>query len=524
MAIRVEPASVAARSLQQVGVALHTTKRLFNAELAILDDRGLPRAYLAEAIPQLDTDTWRVLPDGRMETTYRLKPDVTWHDGARLTAEDFIFSWRVYSTPDFGVAASPPINLIQDVVAADPRTLVIHWRAPYPGADALVEDQFPPLPRHILEGSFDRERPDSFTALPYWTRDYVGLGPFHLDRWEPGAFIEAAGFAGHVLGRPRIERLKIVFIGDANTALANLVAGEVHLSADLAIGFRQGVTLKREWEPRNAGTVLLHPNQWRSTRFQLRPDIANPRGILDVRVRRALAHALDKQAVLDATYEGEGIIGDIMIPPMADYYPAIDRAIVKYPYDLRRSEQLMNEAGFRKGQDGFFASGDGRFAPELKTNASAEFEAEMSVLAAGWRLGGFDIQEAVLPTAQAQDPQARASFASMFTHNTGLGEPAMIDQITARIPRPENRWAGGNRGGWSNAEYDRLVEAFNTTLDRNERAKQAAQLTRIYSEELPSITLLFAIQPMAHVAALRGPGLVAPGAVMGWNAHEWEFR
>jgi peptide/nickel transport system substrate-binding protein len=527
----VEPAGLANKPLQQVGVSLHSTKRLFNAELAILDEKGLPQPYLAEAIPQLNTDTWRVFPDGRMETTYRLRPNLTWHDRTPLTAEDFVFARRVYGTPEFGLAASPPINAIEEIVAPDPQTVVIRWDRSYPGADSLVEEDFIPLPRHLLEQPLEQALAagagglESFGAHPYWTREFIAAGPFRLDRWEPGAFIEAVAFDGHVLGRPKIERIRIVFIGDANTALSNLLAGEVHLGMDLAVGFNQAVTLRREWGPRDAGTVLLHPNQWRATKVQFRPDFVNPRALLDVRVRQALAHGVDKQMVNESIYQGEGIIAETMIASTMDYYPLAERTMTKYPYDPRRSEQLMAEAGFSRGSDGVYTSAtDGRFSPELKTNASPEFETEMGAMAAIWRQNGFDIQEAVLPAAQAQNAQVRASFSGMYTHSSGLGEAALIEQITARIPGPDNRWQGGNRGGWSNPEYDRLVAAFNTTLDRSERARQIVEMVRISSQEMFAISLFFAAQPMVHVAALRGPQLVAPGAVMGWDIHRWEFR
>src|SRR5205823_3512821 len=70
MTIQVEPGAIASRALVERGVALHTTKRAFNADLVLLDDRGLPQPYLAEALPKLNTDTWRVSPSGEMETIY----------------------------------------------------------------------------------------------------------------------------------------------------------------------------------------------------------------------------------------------------------------------------------------------------------------------------------------------------------------------------------------------------------------------------------------------------------------------
>src|SRR5947207_6614139 len=91
MAVRYEPANLASKPLRESGSGVSSTTRLFNAELDLEDGHGTVRPYLAEALPQLNSDTWRVLPDGRMETTYRLKPNLTWHDGAPLLAEDFAF-------------------------------------------------------------------------------------------------------------------------------------------------------------------------------------------------------------------------------------------------------------------------------------------------------------------------------------------------------------------------------------------------------------------------------------------------
>src|SRR4029077_5823767 len=128
-------------------------------------------------------------------------------------------------------------------------------------------------------------------------------------RWEQGVFIEASAFDGHVLGRPKIDRMKMIFISDANTALANILAGEVHLAADTAIRLEQQATLKREWGPRQAGAILQHQNQWRAAFIQFRPDVAAPKALQDVRVRKALAYAIDREAINAALYDGDAVFG-----------------------------------------------------------------------------------------------------------------------------------------------------------------------------------------------------------------------
>jgi peptide/nickel transport system substrate-binding protein len=165
---------------------------------------------------------------------------------------------------------------------------------------------------------------------------------------------------------------------------------------------------------------------------------------------------------------------------------------------------------------------EGRFRPESRYFDT--FASEGAAMASGWRQAGFDVQEATFPFVQAQDNQARATFPSMFTFQTQVGEAALIGQTTTGIPRAENRWTGGNRGGFSNSEYDRLVDTFLTTLDRSERIGLLVEMTRIFSEELPAISLFFRTQPWVFVSELSGPKLVASESNMAWNIQEWEFR
>lgn len=523
---RGEPDTIANKEVLRVtGLSFSATPRLFNAGLSILDGQENPRPYLVEALPELRSNDWRLLDDGRMETIYRLRPNLVWHDGTPLHAEDLVFAWRVYTTPELGQANAPPVNLMEDVAAPDARTLVIRWRGPYSLAGAIRDTEFQALPRHLLEQSFRTDSPEVFGRGSFWSTGYIGLGPYRLDRWEPGAFLEGKAFDQHVGGRPRIDRIRLLFISDFNTALAAMLAGDAHIAVDDAVRFQQGAILRREWAQRNGGTVLTTPDQWRRSEFQQRVDYATPKGILDLRVRRALAHAVDKDALNLGLFEGEAILADTFIPPTVGYREQVERAITKYGYDVRSTEQLMRDAGWPRGADGVYANpSEGRFSVELKVNATAQAEAEMAIMAAGWRTVGFEVREIPVPQAQSRLGEVRGTFPTFYTGGGGVGDRALPSFLSSTIASAETRWVGNNRTGFSNPGFDRLAEAYATTLDRTERQRQLTEMARIFSEELPAISLYFNPGIVAFAASLHGPLPFGPDADVSWNVHEWELR
>src|SRR5438045_3194674 len=99
VATRAEPPSLNPKPFRQLGLTADLSARIFNAGLTIRNDAGLPVPYLAQEVPQLNTDSWQVAADGSMETTYQLKPGIVWHDGQALTADDLAFAYEVFSTP-----------------------------------------------------------------------------------------------------------------------------------------------------------------------------------------------------------------------------------------------------------------------------------------------------------------------------------------------------------------------------------------------------------------------------------------
>jgi peptide/nickel transport system substrate-binding protein len=483
---------------------------LFNAWLVVADGQDVPRPQLAEKLPELNTSDWQVFPDGQMETIYRLRPGVTWHDGTPLVAEDFVFGWQVFTWTDLGVPADPPIRLVKEIVAPDPRTVLIRWKQPFGEAGALNTTRYgalPPMPRHLLEAKFRAGDAQAFVNDAYWTTQFVGAGPYRVDHWEPGAYIQGSGFAGFVEGAPRIPLVRLVFLGDPNAAVANLLGGEVHLVAEEAIGFEQASVLKKAWETTGAGIVLLTPNKGRFIQIQFKNDFVNPRAVLDLRVRRALLEATDREALSVAILDGEIAVAHTIAGPVEEYYPDLDRALAKYPFSTRDAENQLTQAGFSKGGDGMFADASGaKLSMELRAFAADPGPQEAAILADEWKRLGIDMTTFVIPAAQAQNLELVSAYPALRIEQTGLtGTTAVTKIYGGSIATPENRWGGVNRGGWVNTEYDRLIDVFVGSLDRTERNRAAVDGLRLASNDLPVLPLYYLSLAAAFTSTLHGP-------------------
>jgi len=526
IAMHVEPTTVAGRPIVTSGLTPAAPTMIFNAWLVVADGQNVPRPQLAEKLPELNTDDWRVFPDGQMETTYRLRPGVTWHDGTPLVAADFIFGWQVFTWSDLGVPNDAPIRFVREITASDERTVLIHWKQPFGEAGALGTTRYgtiPPMPRHLLETKFRAGDSQAFVNDPYWTTQFVGAGPYRVDRWEPGAFIQGSAFPGFVEGTPRISQIRLVFLSDANAAVANLLAGEIHIAAEEAIGFDQGIVLRKQWESTGAGVVLLTPNKSRFIQIQFKNDFVNPRAVTDLRVRRALLQAVDREALSGAILDGDVSVAHTIAGPVEEYFPDLDRGLTKYPFSTREAENLLSQAGFNKGGDGFFADASGqRLAMELRAFAADPGPQEAAILSDMWKKLGIDMPTYVIPAAQSQNLEQVSAYPALRIEQTGLTGTTAVNKIYGgAVALPENRWGGVNRGGWINPEYDRTFDLFVSSLDRGERNRAAIDGLKIASVELPVLPLYYLSLAAAFTSSLRGPTGGYNGDTAWDNVPQW---
>lgn len=140
------------------------------------DDRGVLLPVLAADIRSREHGTWTIRPDGTMQTLYRLRPGVAWHDGTPFRAESFAFGWTLTSDPELPISGSGSVvGLVNRVVATDDLTLAVEWASTYPFAHALHRSAMPAVPAHILEATYRSDK-THLPELAYWTREFVGWG------------------------------------------------------------------------------------------------------------------------------------------------------------------------------------------------------------------------------------------------------------------------------------------------------------------------------------------------------------
>jgi ABC-type transport system substrate-binding protein len=209
--------------------------------------------------------------------------------------------------------------------------------------------------------------------------------------------------------------------------------------------------------------------------------------------------------------------------PTTSYYPELDRRLTKYPYDIRRSEQLMAEARLVKGADGIYLGADSErmSLPYLVLGGG---ERSMAIMTDVWRGAGFDIQPMVLPVAQTSDAQARATFPALMNTNATAIERVVQYFTTSQIGSSANRWGGNNRGGWSHPEYDRLFDIYRSSLDRSERERSIIDMMAMVSEQLPGVKLFVNVDVLAHLGTVSGPEVATPESLVIANIHDWELR
>jgi peptide/nickel transport system substrate-binding protein len=553
------------------------------AELARMDSSGNYIPYLAQELPTLENGLARFTGQGedeQLELEFRLRPGVTWQDGTLLTAEDLVFSWELVMQPDWpgshysgsGLAAE---IYLQEVQALAPDRVVYRFMSQRQARQAaqsggrlgnptlytdLAQQEEPvvPLdyldvgrnvfPKHLLEDIPAGEVMQSdFAQHPV----YAGAYRF-VQGGEVNQPVILEAFDDFVLGNPSIRQVVFGAIysypqastyWQSPTELADaLQSGAVQAQLGLpGVNSRQGED-PRLYDALSAQGLMqvswVARNGWGTLDFNL----DNPH-LADLKVRQAIAHAIDRQAIIDLALAGHGSLMRSYLPSWHPLY-AGDEALPDYTFDPEQARSLLREAGYDLGQFPAVHTTRGALVLNLDSMDVASYSRPATAALIQQELADIGIQVNVqfysFADFEGQDCTAVRNgrrFDLGMAGWIGLSrfDTWYVEHVTTswNIPTAENGcpYEKANWSGWRNARADEIVpflEDGRLALENpDEYTRLWVEHQQLWANELPSLPLFNWQRPVVAVPGLSGvqpSPFFSEGVDDTWNIFEWAWR
>ncbi|MEA2639987.1 MAG: peptide/nickel transport system substrate-binding protein [Chloroflexota bacterium] len=481
--------------------------------LARTDSFGVPHPSIAPELPAFDNGTWRVNPDGTMDLTWKLRPNVKWHDGAPFSADDVLFGYQVFSDPAFQTAKDPGAkSLITSVTAPDPLTVVVHWKQTY--ATAGTAPGLDPWPAHLLAETYRTDK-QALLNTPYMGSSYVGLGPYRVNRIEPGTEVDLVRFDDYFLGRPPLDEVLLRFIADDNARVVQTLAGQLDVAAP-PVSLSTAATIQQQWQGTGNQVIPQTTTAIINVKPQFRSELARPQnGLQQLNVRKALLHGIDRQQLADIAGNGFAPVTDSWVLPDDPDRAELEAGVPRYPHDLARAQQLLADAGWTKGPDGVLVHASGeRFDATFSIRPDGYDQVPL-IIQNDWKALGANVELHFISQNEVSDRKflSQATFATLSKSGS-----CCANILTSEITGDHNNWSTANNGGYSNPRVDDLYAKFAGTIDPKERnAVQNTLLREVYSD-LANLPLY--VMPVAWL--LRDG--VNPAMTETWRVFGWDKR
>lgn len=442
---------------------------------------GLLR-FTPDLVPQPELATaWSISEDG---LTYRftIRTGVKWHDGEDLTPKDVAHSFELLK--EYHPRGRNTFANVTDI-AVDGNDVVLTLSTPAPYLlYALTAGESPIVPAHIYGDGDPATNPNGVAP--------IGTGPFVFKEWVRGSHILLARNENYWEdNKPYLDEVIIRFIPDANARVAALQSGEIDLTTGNGVALSQLSEFKTD--PRFITVVNEKSSSPTQTQvlFNLDHEILS-----NIKVRQAIAHVIDRQALVDIAWYGYGKPSLTPIAPTGKYHADLANP---YPLDFDRANALLDEAGYPRDSSGK------RFALTLDYLPIQDGpRREGEYLKSQLEKLGVDV------TIRAQDFATyvkRVYTDRDFEITTGLTGNLFDPTVgVQRLYWSKNFKIGlpfSNGSHYDNPQVDHLLEAASQTVDEAERRALFDEFQEIIATEIPEINLTSPDQIFVSAAYVR---------------------
>jgi peptide/nickel transport system substrate-binding protein len=508
-----------------VGTKDQEASRIFYEPLAGWDADGNLVPMLAAEIPDLENEG--LARDG-MAVTWKLKPNVRWHDGAPFTTDDVVFTSEYASDP---ATAAVTIGSYKDakVEKIDPLTVRVRFAKPTPyWANAFVGWRGMVIPKHLFEPfKGDRSRDAPANLKP------VGTGPYRFVSFNPGDLVTGElNRDYHGPNRPHFDTIEMKGGGDAvSAARAVLQTGEYDFAWNIQVEDEILQRMEKAGKGRieiDRGGNMEHiqlngTDPWtevdgeRSSARTRHPLLSDPA------VRQALALLVDRASVQEHIYGRTGILTGNFLN-----YPERYRSnTTTWEFNIEKANQVLEAAGWKRGPDGIRAKDDRKLRLVYQTSINAPRQKTQAVVKQACQKAGIEVElksvtASVFFSSDVANPDTYTKFyCDLQMYNVLMNEPDpeffMNQFVSWEIASKDNKWQGRNITRWHSEEYDKAYRAAEGELDPVRRAALFIRMNDLVCNDHPVIPV--ANRPKVEALANK---LHAPGS--GWDNDLWNLK
>jgi len=439
-------------------------------------------------------ERWDVTNEGKT-ITFRLRKGVRWHDGTPFTSADVLFTYQNLIDPHTRTPYSTDFQMIKTAEALDPTTFRVTYKQPF--APALESWGMGIIPKHIYEKGDINEHPAN--------KKPIGTGPFVFNSWKTAEKIELRANPDYFEGRPHFDRYIYRIIPDLSVQFLLLRQGSLSMmtpTPDQYNGYQ---------------TFFLNYNKFKypGPRYDyLAFNLKNPL-FQDRRIREAIAHAINKQAIIEGVYQGLAVPATGPFPPQSW---AFNQDVKDFSYDPGRAAQLLTEAGWKDVNSDGIRLKDGKpFVFTILTNQGNKVrESICQIIQDNLQKVGIKVDVRILEWSV---------FIQKYIDERNY-EACVLGWNLSRDPDCYPIWHSSqveknqyNFVSYANPEVDRLLIEGRTTFDQAKRKAIYQRMHALIHDDVPYVFLVNPLSlPVVHKKIL-GVELAPLG--LGWNFIKW---
>jgi peptide/nickel transport system substrate-binding protein len=508
--------------------------RIVLEPLFTVDGKGAVAPILAAELPSKANGG---LGEDGKTVTFKLKKDVKWSDGQPFTSEDVVFTYQYLINKETAATSIGPYLEVDKVDAVDPLTVKVTFKNPTPawytiftGGNGWI------LPKHVLKDAVGGNAKNApFNQKP------IGTGPYTVEDFKPGDLVVYKINPNYRdPAKPFFDQVQLKGGGDAvSAARAVLQTGEYDYSWNLQVEW----PVLQDIEKGGKGTIVTAPG---SGVEQVHYNLTDPNKevdseksslkaphpfLADQKVREAMTLAIDRETMAKQLYGGAGDPSLNLLTTPTDYMSKN----TKYEFNLQKANQLLDEAGYKKGADGIRVTKDGaKMKVTFATSINTLRQKEQALIKDGWQKIGIETE---LKSVDAgvyfggdvgQTDNINHFYWDTMMYTATFGSPFPIDYMKAwysgdparDVAQKSNGWQGTNRTRWINKDYNALWEQAAKETDPAKSKEIFIKMNDLVINSFTAVPLIERRFVSATSKALKGLN-ITPFDSETWNIADW---